>query len=103
MFCDHYPCTELGQDVLNKYGNILLYNKNYFQCLIKSDLETSKCEKPCEHTKSRVLESLKYKLRCFVCSFMVLDRTKCDCKTMCCNVKFLVFFFNQLQRSQPGL
>lgn len=50
------------QDVLYKYGNILLFKENHYQCLIKSDWEDSKeCKIWCEHTKSLAFwKSLKH-------------------------------------------
>lgn len=34
MLCNHFEGIEVSQDVLDKYGNILVFNENHFQCPI---------------------------------------------------------------------
>lgn len=35
MLYDHYECVKISQDMLNEYGNILVFNENPFHCLLK--------------------------------------------------------------------
>lgn len=45
MRCDSHNWMKLSQDVLSKYGNILVNDikENHFHCLINSNWENSKC------------------------------------------------------------
>lgn len=53
MLRNYYKWVEISQDVLNKCGNILVFNKNHFQCFIDKR-EFQVCKNLCEHTQIRL-------------------------------------------------
>lgn len=49
----HERCRIISPDVLNKYGNVSVFNEKHLRFLIKRDRENSQCAKLCVNTKSQ--------------------------------------------------
>lgn len=69
MLCDHNECTQIDEDVLNKYGNIFVFNGNHFQFPVSIWNWLSVQNSLWILWQSAVSKSLKCELWCFFFSF----------------------------------